>query len=98
MTAPPLNAVFRALPMPLVLAAEAVRPFALMPAVMPTKPARPEQVAPRMKQSALFHPTPSAFLRAGINPKRARTAAMPRMKMAMILYSFLMNAKVPSLM
>ena len=87
MTAPPEKAMDRALFMPLVRAALAVRTFALVATVMPRKPARTEKSAPTMKHTAV-----GQLIAKPMTRKNTAT------KIARILYSDVRNARAPSWM
>jgi len=69
-------------------AAAAVLPLALTAMLIPIKPARPEQIAPKTKDKATHKP------RRGITPKMIATTTT---NIANILYSRPKKAKAPSL-
>ena len=94
-TAPPEKATRNAAPKPELFAESAVREFAFVALNIPTKPAKAEKAAPTMKQIADCHPTPSASLNAGINPRATNTAAIINTNGTMILNSRFKNVIAP---
>jgi hypothetical protein len=88
MTLPPANDIRSASPSPLLRAALAVRAFACVATLIPIKPERPEQTAPRAKATACSLRGP-LFV-------RARRAATSTTKGSMTVYSRVRNAMAPS--
>ena len=86
-TAPPLNAIERALFIPPVLAAFAVLTLAFVATLIPKYPARIEQSVPRTNAIPDLTPIPSAI-----------STNNTMMKITSILYSAVRNACAPSLM
>ena len=89
-TAPPEKAISRAFPR-LFLAAFAVRTFALVATFMPKKPARAEQMAPTMNDTAT-----KPLLAGLLDPLQKRSAATAITKIRRTRYSALRNAMKPS--
>ncbi len=91
MTEPPAKAIFKPSPR-LVLAPCVVRTFALVATRIPMKPARAEQSAPRMKETAVKGELVSGLAK----PPKSRSRAMERTKIERTRYSALRKAIAPT--
>ena len=91
-TAPPAKATSKALPKE-VLAAFVVRTFALVATFIPINPAKAEQIAPTIKETATIPLEPVSLL-----PLKKSKMATATTKMLNILYSAFKKDMAPSAM